>query len=237
MLFSVCGVDAAHLNHGVNLQILATQAGRGTRRVACAGFDFRSGSPTARNTNHLDNSHKRTVRGKISSVLTSCIQTTYLLLDKFLVCAILGFYAGPPQCLPAARLPPNIQRRTFQPANAACASRTLRRDSLSSIPFVYRGLRTLLHNRALATPLESIASALFPIQLGVGGLNRISFFEFRVSNSLRRRSPESRNTLQCSLQVCSFVFNQLQDAPPANPFLSSFCIVAGGWVYPKPPPA
>ena len=35
------------------------------------------------------------------------------------------------------------------------------------------------------------------------------------------------------LQICTFVFNNFQDAPPATPFLSSICIVAGGW----PPPA
>src|SRR5438874_9636404 len=31
------------------------------------------------------------------------------------------------------------------------------------------------------------------------------------------------------LQICPFVFKQLQDAPPATLFLSCFCIVAGGW--------
>src|SRR5205823_1552664 len=34
--------------------------------------------------------------------------------------------------------------------------------------------------------------------------------------------------LRSSLQICTFVFNHFQDAPPATPFLSSFCIVAGG---------
>src|SRR5690349_14042889 len=32
------------------------------------------------------------------------------------------------------------------------------------------------------------------------------------------------------VQICNFVFNSFHDAPPATPFLSSFCIVAGGWV-------
>jgi hypothetical protein len=32
-----------------------------------------------------------------------------------------------------------------------------------------------------------------------------------------------------TLQFCAFVFNCLQDALPATPFLSYFCIVAGGW--------
>src|SRR5437762_956164 len=32
------------------------------------------------------------------------------------------------------------------------------------------------------------------------------------------------------LQFCRFVFNQLQDAPPATLFFSHFCIVAGRWV-------
>src|SRR5690348_2569595 len=31
------------------------------------------------------------------------------------------------------------------------------------------------------------------------------------------------------LQTCTFVFNNFQDAPPANSFISTFCIVAGGW--------
>src|SRR5579859_993696 len=35
--------------------------------------------------------------------------------------------------------------------------------------------------------------------------------------------------LQKPLQICTFVFNHFQDAPPATPFLSTFCIVAGGW--------
>src|SRR5215467_3010335 len=30
------------------------------------------------------------------------------------------------------------------------------------------------------------------------------------------------------LQICPFIFNNFHDAPPANPFLSSFCTVAGG---------
>ena len=31
------------------------------------------------------------------------------------------------------------------------------------------------------------------------------------------------------LQICAFVFNHFQDAPPAISFPSTFCIVAGGW--------
>ena len=34
------------------------------------------------------------------------------------------------------------------------------------------------------------------------------------------------------LQFCTFVFNNFQDAPPATPLLSRFCIVAGGWGTP-----
>ena len=34
------------------------------------------------------------------------------------------------------------------------------------------------------------------------------------------------------LQVCTFVFNNFHDAPPATPFLSSFCIVARECVGP-----
>src|SRR5205823_9299490 len=32
------------------------------------------------------------------------------------------------------------------------------------------------------------------------------------------------------LQICPFIFKQLQDAPPATLFVSCFCMVAGGWV-------
>ena len=32
------------------------------------------------------------------------------------------------------------------------------------------------------------------------------------------------------LQICTFVFNNFQDAPPATAFFSNFCIVARGWV-------
>jgi hypothetical protein len=46
-----------------------------------------------------------------------------------------------------------------------------------------------------------------------------------------RRVP-SRILLQSSLQKLPFVFNELQVAPPATPFFSSFCIVARGWVRP-----
>ena len=35
------------------------------------------------------------------------------------------------------------------------------------------------------------------------------------------------------LQICPFIFNSLQDAPPSTLFFSYFCIVAGGWVYPS----
>ena len=39
-------------------------------------------------------------------------------------------------------------------------------------------------------------------------------------------SHESQVT---TLQICTFIFNNFQDAPPATSFLSTFCIVAGGW--------
>ena len=58
----------------------AAQAG-----FACAGFGFPSGSPTAHNANDLEIPAKTAIQRKISSVLTSSIQTTYLLLDKFLL--------------------------------------------------------------------------------------------------------------------------------------------------------
>lgn len=41
----------------------------------------------------------------------------------------------------------------------------------------------------------------------------------------------SLHSLQRSLQIRSFVFNELQVAPPTTLFLSWFCIVARGWVH------
>src|SRR5215470_1861992 len=40
--------------------------------------------------------------------------------------------------------------------------------------------------------------------------------------------PSTFYFLPCLLQICPFVFNQLQDALPATLFFSYFCIVAGG---------
>ena len=37
-------------------------------------------------------------------------------------------------------------------------------------------------------------------------------------------------SMQPSLQIRPFLFNNFHDAPPATSFLSSFCIVARGWV-------
>ena len=39
--------------------------------------------------------------------------------------------------------------------------------------------------------------------------------------------------LQPNLQLPAFIFNNFQVASPASLFLSRFCIVAGGWVYPS----
>ena len=66
---------------------------------------------------------------------------------------------------------------------------------------------------------------------GCGGTEfRFSHFEFPIRGTANHWITEH---LQCSLQICSLVFNNLQDAPPATPFLSSFCMVARGWVSPK----
>ena len=43
-----------------------------------------------------------------------------------------------------------------------------------------------------------------------------------------RVHPANRSSLQKPLQICTFVFNNFQDAPPVIPFLSTFCIVARG---------
>src|SRR5690348_15431757 len=48
------------------------------------------------------------------------------------------------------------------------------RGVFSSNPFDFMQFRTLLRNGALATPLESIASALFSMQRRVGVSNRLS---------------------------------------------------------------
>ena len=44
--------------------------------------------------------------------------------------------------------------------------------------------------------------------------------------------PARATSLQKSLQNRAFIFNNFQDAPPATSFLSTFCIVAGGWLGP-----
>jgi len=50
-------------------------------------------------------------------------------------------------------------------------------------------------------------------------------------SSLNFRLLTSFSALPCApLQICTFIFNHFQDAPPATPFLSTFCIVAGGCV-------
>jgi len=145
-----------------------------------------------------------------------------------------------------------------------------------------------LRTGELATPLESIASALlihngalqtlcfqyvshsFPCNGGVGGRFSPSPFVFNHFHSLKVRtasehpkrmrvlseakdlsslelfnpqllsfSPLSPLTshespVTCPLQICTFIFNNFQDAPPATPFFSNFCIVARRctWGYP-----
>ena len=54
-------------------------------------------------------------------------------------------------------------------------------------------------------------------------LARHDLFEPASPLHLRNSSP-----LQPPLQICTFIFNNFQDAPPTTPFLSSFCIVARG---------
>ena len=42
--------------------------------------------------------------------------------------------------------------------------------------------------------------------------------------------PSNSSSLHSPLQICTFSFNNFQDAPPATPFSSCVCIVARGWV-------
>src|SRR5215471_18349600 len=42
--------------------------------------------------------------------------------------------------------------------------------------------------------------------------------------------PANPFCLQQKLHICPFIFNNFHDAPPATYFLSTFCIVAEGWV-------
>src|SRR5690242_18235474 len=43
--------------------------------------------------------------------------------------------------------------------------------------------------------------------------------------------PTNTSLLQPRLQICTFLFNNFHDAPPATSFFSIFCIVArGSWV-------
>jgi hypothetical protein len=48
------------------------------------------------------------------------------------------------------------------------------------------------------------------------------------ASALSHSPLRHRSSVQLSLQNCTFVFNNLQVAPPATPLFSDFCIVAGG---------
>src|SRR5436190_20242838 len=55
------------------------------------------------------------------------------------------------------------------------------------------------------------------------------------SSSFSRHESLATSTFPRSwLQICPFVFKQLQDAPPATLFFSCFCMVARGWVGASP---
>lgn len=71
-----------------------------------------------------------------------------------------------------------------------------REEKLHLTSFVSLSSALLGRNGALASPLQSIVSALFPIQWGEG--HRISIFGFRVSSSV-----PSRGTREGSFTVCS----------------------------------
>ena len=107
-------------------------------------------------------------------------------------------------------------RRSFHqnPSSVVCTSNA----------FVLKRFRTLLRNGAIASPFPSITCALFPVQRRVG-----------ACCSLSSPTPPSALLLHSSLQICTFIFNQLRDAPPATLFFSDSCIVAGGWHTPLRP--
>jgi hypothetical protein len=54
------------------------------------------------------------------------------------------------------------------------------------------------------------------------------------ASALSHSPLRHRSSVQLSLQNCTFVFNNLQVAPPATPLFSDFCIVAGGCTPPLP---
>ena len=105
---------------------------------------------------------------------------------------------------------PELRRR-------ACPER-MRGVRSRPISFDYNLLRTLcpehsrwMRNETLSTPFPSIASALFAPATGGGATSLLT-------------------THKKNVQISPFVFNKFQDAPPATPFFSHFCIAAGGCI-------
>src|SRR5205814_8231044 len=61
----------------------------------------------------------------------------------------------------------------------------------------------------------------------------LHFISFSSSFS-RHESLATSKFPRSWLQICPFIFKQLQHAPPATLFFSCFCMVAGGWVGASP---
>ena len=71
--------------------------------------------------------------------------------------------------------------------------------------------------------------------VGGGGWVRLRDYprqtlELTSQERLEAAQRLARGRMQPTLQNRSFIFNKLQDAPPATPFFSRFCIVARGRV-------
>jgi hypothetical protein len=124
---------------------------------------------------------------------------------------------------PAIRLVPSLSPlATRHSLYAACPEhRGELAGSLATIPILFMHFRTLLHK--LATPLKSIASALFPVEWGVGAKNDLK----KDFNSVPTVSPlecavtqnDALTLLECALTKKvggrGVIFN-LQTLQPSN---------------------
>jgi|SRR5690242_7260463 hypothetical protein len=101
-------------------------------------------------------------------------------------------------------------------------------SSISSIFFTSNHLRTPYAQRSFSNPF---LFNHFPT------LPRVTEGEAASISCPNRTTHTPLNCILTakSCKFCPFIFNSLQDAPSATPLLSSFCIVAGGWVPPSAP--
>src|SRR2546430_1507710 len=85
------------------------------------------------------------------------------------------------------------------------------RPELQSLPQIRKRTPVSLVFATLATPSPLVHFILFSSSYS------------RHESLLTSEAPRSW------LQICRFVFKQLQDAPPATLFFSCFCMFARGW--------